>query len=366
MGRLKRLEGISMAEDDELDLVAEPEDEEYIQYDIASYPSDYTLSGIQELWNAKDLIIPEFQREFVWSIEQASLLVDSFLMGLPVPPVFFYIDEDNKSLVIDGQQRILSIIFFFEGYFGIESGQGKRQVFRLTGLSEKSPYHNLRFADLKDSDQRKLRGSVLRAVNIKQLAPRSDNSSVYHIFERLNTGGTALKPQEIRNCVYRGPIVSAFRELNRDQNWRRLLGKNAPDRYQRDVELVLRLFSLFEEWEEYEKPMKEYLNRSMRLNTQFKSAKARRFQAVFPKACEALVKSLGAKPFHVRGPLNSSVLDATMCVILENGGRVSAQFKDRFAKLNSDGDFQQRIRVSTTDTMTVRSRIRDAKKYLGA
>ena len=214
-----------MANEDELDLVAEAEEEEeYVQYDIATYPSDYTLSGIQELWTAKDLIIPDFQREFVWSIEQGSLLINSFLMGLPVPPVFFYIDEDNKNLVIDGQQRILSIIFYFEGYFGVETSE-KRRVFRLTGLSPKSPYHNLRFGDLKDLDQRKLRGSVLRAVNIKQLAPRSDNSSVYHIFERLNTGGTALKPQEIRNCVYRGPIVQAFRALNRDRNWRKYSGR---------------------------------------------------------------------------------------------------------------------------------------------
>jgi len=61
-----------MSTDDELDILAEPdEDEEYIKYDIATYPSDYTLSGIQELWKGGDLVIPEFQREFVWSIEQA-------------------------------------------------------------------------------------------------------------------------------------------------------------------------------------------------------------------------------------------------------------------------------------------------------
>ena len=294
------------------------------------------------------------------------MLIDSFLMGLPVPPVFFYIDEHNKNLVIDGQQRILSIIFFFEGYFGPETVQGKRQVFRLTGLSEKSPYHNARFVDLKDVDQRKLRGSVLRAVNIKQLAPRSDNSSVYHIFERLNTGGTALKPQEIRNCVYRGPIVSALRTLNRDKHWRKLLGKEAHDRYQRDVELVLRLFSLFEEWEVYEKPMKEFLNRSMGANTQFRSPKAKRFESEFPKACETIVATLGGKPFHVRGPLNSSVLDATMIAVLEHKGPMPANLKDRFRALNADESFQERIRVSTTDTFTVRARIADAKKFLFA
>jgi hypothetical protein len=87
-----------MADEDDFCLEPEPEeDEEYIQYDIATYPSDFTLNGIQELWNKKDLIIPDFQREFVWNIKQSSLLVESFLMGLPVPPVFFYIDENNKS-----------------------------------------------------------------------------------------------------------------------------------------------------------------------------------------------------------------------------------------------------------------------------
>ena len=130
----------SMASEYDFDLTPDPEeDEEYIQYDIATYPSDFTLKGIQELWNNGDLVIPEFQREFVWSIKQSSLLIESFLMGLPVPPVFFYIDEENKSMVIDGQQRIMSIVFFFEGYFGLESVQGKRQVFRLNGLSSKSP-----------------------------------------------------------------------------------------------------------------------------------------------------------------------------------------------------------------------------------
>jgi hypothetical protein len=354
-----------MAQDDELELTPEQEEEEeYIQYDIATYPSDYTLSGILELFKAHDLIIPDFQREFVWSQKQSSLLIESFLMGLPVPPVFLYIDENNKSLVIDGQQRILSVIFYFEGYFGDETHQGKRQVFRLSGLSEKSPYHNLRFVDLKEADQRKLRGSVLRAVNIKQLTPKADNSSVYHIFERLNTGGTPLKSQEIRNCVYRGEIVTALRSLNLNPNWRKLLGKSTTDRYQRDVELILRLFSLFQDWNEYQNPMKEFLNASMRHNTTFSSAKAKKFLTLFPQTCEVLVKSLGESPFHVRGPLNSAVLDAVMCAVLENGGKVGPTFKERFHELIRSSEFEQRVRVSTTNTITVRDRIRLAKKVV--
>src|ERR1035438_2423376 len=120
------------------------------------------------------IVIPEFQREFVWTIKQSSLLIDSFLRGLPVPPVFFYIDEDNKNLVIDGQQRILSVVFFMEGYFGRESTHGKRAVFRLRGIGEKNPYLNKRFVDLVESDQRKLKQTVLRAVNIRQLRPKGE------------------------------------------------------------------------------------------------------------------------------------------------------------------------------------------------
>lgn len=80
-----------MSYDDE-DLVIDGEyddDEVYVNYDIASYPSDLTLNTIQEMWNQKNIVIPDFQRNFVWSIKQASLLIESFLLGLPVPQVFF-------------------------------------------------------------------------------------------------------------------------------------------------------------------------------------------------------------------------------------------------------------------------------------
>ena len=147
------------------------EEEVAIAYDIVPYPSDLTLSVLSEMWKNEDILIPEFQRNFVWSIKQSSLLIESFLLGLPVPQIFFYIDEENKNLVIDGQQRILSIVYYLEGYFGNESIQGKRQVFRLSGLDEKSPFHKKRFKDLEESHQRKLKGAVLRAINIKQLAP---------------------------------------------------------------------------------------------------------------------------------------------------------------------------------------------------
>jgi len=196
--------------DDELEVdeVMDDEEEVSVTYDIASYPSDLTLSVLYEMWGNGDIVIPEFQRNFVWNIRQSSLLIDSFLLGLPVPQVFFHVDDENKSVVIDGQQRIMTVVFFFEGYFGSENIQGRRQVFRLQGLDPVNPIARKRFVDLDESAQRKLRSSVLRAINIRQLHPAGETTSIYHIFERLNTGGTPLRPQEIRNCVFLLPRVT--------------------------------------------------------------------------------------------------------------------------------------------------------------
>jgi len=136
-------------------------------------------------------------------------------------------------------------------------------VFRLSGLSEESPYYNKRFEDLDEKAQRKLKQAVLRAVNIRQLSPVGESTSAYHIFERLNTGGTPLKPQEIRNCVFRGDFNKLLKKHNLDPNWRKILGKPLLDKHQKDVELLLRIFALVGAAKNYEKPMKEFLNKAM-------------------------------------------------------------------------------------------------------
>lgn len=340
------------------------EDEVAVEYDIATYPSDFTLSIIHKMWHNGDILIPEFQREFVWKIEQSSLLIESFLVGLPVPSVFFYVDEENKNLVIDGQQRILSTVYFFDGYFGEESIHGKRRVFRLMGLDERNKYHNLRFEDLSESDQRKLQNAVLRAINVRQLSPDEENTSIYHIFERLNTGGTVLKPQEIRNCVFRGEFVTILRELNQDPNWRKLIGKQIKDKHQRDIELILRMFALSRQWKTYEKPMKEYLNIVMKRNRKAQSKSMKRFINLFPKTCDGITRELGHRPFHIRGPLNSSVLDSVFCTLLDSHPNWPKDIKKRYEALTKDGEFLEQTYRSTTDTQVLRTRFAVAQKYL--
>jgi len=352
-----------MAEEEELTTEVELDDSPFVEFDISVSPADPTLELLANKVQNNDIIIPFYQRKYVWKIQQASRLIESFLMGLPVPQVFLYVNDDDQLEIIDGQQRIVSVKYFFEGYFGESDSRGRRQVFRLKGLSERSEYNGKTFADLPSRDQRRLRNSTLRAIHIKQLKPSLRNDSVFHIFERLNTGGTQLKAQEIRNAVYRGKVVDELEALNDNPKWRKILGLSRAEKNQRDVEIVLRLFSLFEIWQNYEKPMLRYLNQQMDANRDFSTERAARFKRRFPKAVELVSDNL-VRPFRPKSVINSAMLEGVMVALLEDETITADKLKENYQLLSKDATFNGYLRGATTDTLTVRERITRAKEIL--
>ncbi|HEJ0403691.1 DUF262 domain-containing protein [Serratia marcescens] len=339
----------------------EQDDTPFVEFDIAVSPADPTLELLVNQVNRGDIIIPFYQRNYVWKLEQASKLIESFLMGLPVPQIFLYVNDDDLLEVIDGQQRILSVKYFMDGYFGDEV-KGKRQVFKLKGLSEISDYNGKTFSDLPPKDQRKIRNSTLRAIHIKQLKPNKRNDSVFHIFERLNTGGTQLKPQEIRNAVYRGPIVDILRELNSDPNWKIVLGLKGDDKSQRDVEFLLRVFSLYNSWEKYEKPMVRFLNVAMYEHREFISDKAIRFKARFPIVVKAIAENIKS-PFRPRSVLNMAAMDSVMVALLENEEFSVEKLAGNYNSLFENEKFMDTISISTADVSVLQERFNLAREY---
>jgi hypothetical protein len=348
---------MATSDDDEIDVEEELDDAPFVEFDISVSPSDPSLELLSNKIANRDIIVPYYQRKFVWKIEQASRLIESFLMGLPVPQVFLYVNDDDQLEIIDGQQRIMSVKYFFEGYFGEPDEMGRRKVFQLKGLSERSEYNGRTFNQLPIRDQRRLRNSTLRAIHIKQLKPSSRSDSVFHIFERLNTGGTHLRPQEIRNAVYRGEIVSRLSALNQDKNWRGILGSNKIDRHQKDVELILRIFSLFGNWQNYEKPMLSYLNTQMASNRDFNSDRATMFLKRFPAVVD-FINSKIVKPFRPHGIINSAILEAVILNLLEDESLCSENFVGNYYNLLQNEKFKSYIKGATTDTLVVKERIK--------
>ena len=350
------------------DLDLEPvtsEDEDYTSspadYQITTYPADFTLEVLHQKWQTGEIIIPEFQRAFVWKAAQSSKLIESFLVGLPVPPVFVYTERQSQNyLVIDGQQRLKSIFYFLEG--NLAEGSGRKRVFRLSGLNEDSRFLGKTFSDLMDADQKKIKNSVLRSFVVQQLAP-DDDTSIYHIFERLNTGGTLLSNQEIRNCVHSGNFVDFLVRLNNNQEWRKILGKSMPDSRKRDIEILLRFFAL-RDISDYQRPMKEFLSRFMRKNRDIPENSLPQSEEIFRKTCARVLESLGEKPFHGRSGVNVAALDAVMVAFSENLEIIPHDIKVRYQSLRLDESFVIRTRQGTTDVAIVRERFNQAKMVL--
>lgn len=355
--------------EDELELTnteGEANDEELtpLTYDISIIPADYTLEVLYSKWNKKEIVIPKFQRSYVWNIVQASRLIESFMMGLPIPPVFFYIQLDQKNLVIDGRQRLQSIFYFFDGYFGESDDSGRRREFRLEGINPESRLYRKRFQDFEDSDKRQLLNTVLRTVLVKQLHPKQDHTSIYHIFERLNTGGTSLQDQEVRNCIFSGKLNTLFVKLNKYESWRAFLGKPKPDVRQKDIQLILRYMSLFHNSSEYQKPMKDFLSTFMDFNKNPSDSFLEDEEFRFKQTCDLILKKLGPRPLNPKGALNPSFFDSVFIAFSKHLKSCPDNILERFEKLKNDPIFLKDIGGATTDTNVVQNRLKIAEHVL--
>jgi hypothetical protein len=343
----------------ELDLSELDDDPKLPTFKINSYPADFTLRGYRDKWDEKKLVIPDFQRAYVWDQKQASKLIESFLLGLPVPGVFLYARRnDKKLLVVDGQQRIFSAIKYFENDF-----EGK--PFKLKGVSER--YSGKSFAELDEADRNQLEDTVLRATVVQQLDPE-DDTSIYHIFERLNTGAVSLYPMEVRKCVYYGPLMNCLQRLNHDNYWRLMLSQPKTDKRLRDVELVLRCLAMHNAIGSYEKPMKGFLNKFMiavgKLDDDTAQSAINQFESWFRKTTQIAFDVLGEKPFHLRGKLNLAAMDSVFPLIADSFSTRNNELLTRYKLLRDNKQFIEDTAYNTSDTIVVKRRFDLAKKYL--
>lgn len=331
-----------------------PEEEAFapLQFEIINYPADITLKGYLDQWRSGQLKVPKFQRDYVWDVKKASKLIESFLLGLPIPGVFLFRPKNSSEFqIIDGQQRIMSVIKFQDEKFD------EKSIFRLKGVQPK--YEGKKFSDLDPDIRFKFETLVLRATVIQQLSP-DDDTSVYQIFERLNTGGVNLNPMEIRQSVSFGPFLDVLKDLNSIPEWQEIIGQTKPDKRLRDVELVLRILALRYYREEYEKPMKNFLNRYM----EFKRKNNRDFEEVknsFSAAVQSIHSQLGPKPFHLRGRLNYGILDSVFYAVIDHN---VIGLKEKYADLVEDASYIDAISFNTSDLSEITTRLQKAAEYL--
>lgn len=334
-------------------------------YEITAYGADYPVDGLIGRLERGDILVPTydpevtgtssdivgFQRGFVWTKVQADRFIESLLLGLPVPGIFLVREPNNVLLVLDGQQRLLTLSSFYKGLL-----RGKE--FRLVNVQKR--YENLRYEDLNPDDRRRIDNSIIHATIIRQDQPSEDESSVYTLFERLNTGGTSLQPQEIRVALYRGEFAKTLRTLNDNDQWRAIYGKRS-ERL-KDQELILRFFALLFAGDGYERPMKNFLNRYMATNRECKRQSAKDLTAIFETTIKVVREALGSRAFRLNGALNAAVLDSVMTGLARRlTGSEPVKDLDgvraAYETLVGDPTYRGAVERATADEESVRTRL---------
>lgn len=263
---------------------------------LVTQPYDLSINTLVEQWTDGTLSLPEIQRQYVWDNARASRLVESLLLNVPIPVVYFAETEDLKYLVIDGHQRILSVVRFLDNQFA------------LSGLKILGDLNRKRFHQLLDRDQRLLKTRVIRAIII---SADSDPMMSFEVFERLNTGSIALNAQEVRNSTHRGPMNELIKELTMDTAFRLCVGTSKPRPRMVDNELILRYLALEYGWASYRPPLKRFLNNYMQDANAWEQAAFVEVAQKFQRATLGLTRAFPGGAFRLLDttgrPLDRSV-----------------------------------------------------------
>ena len=292
--------------DDETDYDEEPP---RVSYDITSYGADFDVFGLVRRLGNGGIVIPEWQRSYIWSVRVASSFVESLLLGLPVPGIFLGLDSSSKAhYVIDGQQRLKTLQYFRDGEF--PGGGGRGVEFRLRQVVRE--FEGATYKSLSGKRQREFDDALIHATIVRQDALPDDDTSMCEVFRRLNTGGRIVNPQEIRCAVYRGALIDRLKLLNKDPAWRHVLGRPSPRL--KDEEMILRFFAMWHSGAEYRKPMSEFLDVFTSRNRHAEDAWLAEVSELFKRTVGAFEEAKGSRAFRLKGTgaANAATLDSMM------------------------------------------------------
>jgi hypothetical protein len=338
------------------------------QRELVTSVVDYNLSTLAELLQTKTIdLSPRYQRRCRWDDTRQSKLIESFLMNVPVPPIFLNEDKYGKYSVIDGKQRLNAIFEFLRGRL------------RLTGLEVFHDINGKNFDNLPPDLQSviKLRPTLRAVIILRQ----SDDDIKFEVFRRLNTGGVRLNPQEIRNSAYPGPLNDLILDLSEHQSFHELLGiknKEASAIYQemRDAEFVLRYFTFRDTWDTFTAGMRRCMDRFMLENQRMPKKKREEVEQDFLSTVAVVRAAFGEYAFRRwvpekgqwRRQVLASLYDAEMFAcrahsVGEVENHQNAIMKDMKA-LFSDDDFRKSIDSATNAPASFRYRISAIKGVL--
>lgn len=309
-------------------------------------------------------IAPEYQRQFRWDDARQSALIESIFLGIPVPSLFMATNNDGTWEVIDGVQRLSSIINFAADVISSARKKINREIpLSLCNLKKLESFNGLKFPELPRSLQIDF---LLKPIKITTLSDKSDKSVRFDLFERLNTGGIKLSDQEIRSCIYRGRFNDFIKGLSENPSFNSVikLSKSSENDGTKE-ELILRFFAYLNYRDAFEHSVVGFLNEYMEIassNFDYKNN-----ERIFCKTFEELAKlEYGIVKTKTRS-ITSIVLFEAVSVgaaeAIKERGKINI---NDFYKWVSNKKFNNLITGATNTKSRVNSRIEYCKNnFLG-
>ena len=298
-------------------------------------------------------IAPEYQRQFRWPEENQSRLIESVLLGIPVPSLFMAANKDGSWELIDGVQRLNSLIHFVGTKEQLDKF-GFEEALELNGLEVLTEYNGSKFRELPQTLRLKF---SLRPLKVTTLSDKSDLKVRFDLFERLNTGGIKLTDQEIRACVFRGRFNDFLSEMAENEDFNNVV--NLPKTKLQDgtrEELVLKFFGYKNNRNKFDHSVIGFLNDYMAEATKkFNFKKGREiFERTFNALCRELpdgIKRGNRKttPFNLYEAISIGAADA-----IEEGIDISNK---NVAEWIEDEDLTKLSSVATNSRPRLNARI---------
>ena len=381
----------------EPELEIDQEDEGYPlnEYQLTTTPNDFNILTIISFIESRVFKIPSFQRHYVWDLKRASKLIESLLIGLPIPQMFLYESGRNEFLVIDGQQRLMTIYYFVKGRFPRKEKRADlRDIFDKHGhipddvMEDDKLFQkfNLKLDGIVEGSENRFNGknyktlddfktsldlATIRNMVVKPVSGDEENGAMFEIFNRLNSGGINLGAQEIRMSLYHSDFLRALLEMNKDPRWRRILGKDNSDIRLNDVEAILRVFAMASFIDNYKATVNGFINKFANHAKSFSRDDIEYYKSVwssFLEGCDGLDISnfrITSSRFSImlfESVFYAATKDAISTKTLETKA-VSSLFIDT---LKSDSYFQGFTYGKTTLRESVTGRLSRADAILGA
>lgn len=314
----------------------------------------------------KKIISPEFQRLFRWDIIKRTKFIESVILGIPIPPIFVAEDNDGKWELVDGLQRISTILSFFGKLADDNPNNG-------WVLDSGSLVNTLQGYDINTLPEKYVRNIKRAYCRVEIIKWDSKYDMRYELFNRLNTGGEPLTDQEIRNCIFRGTsdkFNNLLKELVIIDGFRTLVGISESKINELfDEELVLRFFSLFysDLGEIAEKNISELMTSFMKKTVEDPTFPYDEAQSFFTRTISLLSK-YGSQIFKFEnGQFSTSLYDAITVGIAQNidvyENQKSEDVLTKITGLKELPEFRKYIGAAASSKSRLINRMKVTKEY---